>query len=599
MNEPLRAFVEAYHHGTAANVHHFLGCHPEQRDGCSGFVFRVWAPNAQSISVVADFNYWNPAALPMKKITHGIWEAWSAHAREGDAYKYFVRHWSGKTVYKADPVGFRTCRVPDTSSMICAPSRYCWNDSRWMEQNTRVPLDQPVNIYEVHLGSWRRKEDGSLYSYSELAPILANYVRSMGYTHVELMPLCESPNDPSLGYQVTGYFAPTSRYGAPDELMELVDTLHQAGIGVILDWMASHFPKDAHGLFEFDGTCTYESPDPDTNEHPQWDTRYFDLGKPEVRSFLISSAMYWLEVFHIDGIRVDAVDTMLYLDCGRRTFKPNRYGGRENLEAREFLRQLNRTCFLSHPAAVMCASVDAPNVTVPDFDGGLGFLFNWHLPWAENTLSALCQGIHLAFPSLPGNCVLSLPHDAVAPGRGSLIAKMPGTYEQKFARLRLLRGLQMTTPGKKLLFMGGEFGQFTQWNPTHRLDWMLLDYEMHQKMQSYTRSLNRFYREHPSLWQNDFHSDGCRWLQTGTVLAFLRADLQGNHLLVACNLGEDMQDLPISLPGTGTYRSVFCSEELRFGGCGTIAGPVTADPAREAILSLPPLSVAIFAKEPF
>ena len=326
MTEALGFFLREFHSGAAVNAYEFLGCHPESRNGISGFVFRVWAPNAHSVHVVGDFNFWNPEDLPMSKISPGVWEAWSEHAAEGGAYKYLVQHWSGRRVYKADPFAFRTCRAPDTSSIICGPSRYRWHDPLFLAADKRRdPLESPINIYELQLSSWRTREDGSLYSYAELAPILADYINSMGYTHVQFMPILEYPYDPSWGYQITGFYAPPSRYGSPEELMRLVDTLHLHGIGVILDWTGLHFAKDEYGLYEFDGTCAYELSDPASNEHPDWGTRMFDLGKPEVRSFLISSAVYWLKHYHFDGIRVASVDTMLHLDYHRESFIPSRY----------------------------------------------------------------------------------------------------------------------------------------------------------------------------------------------------------------------------------------------------------------------------------
>ena len=620
MTSPLQTYINEYHNGTCTRAFEFLGCHPQNRDGVQGFVFRVWAPNAQFVHVVGDFNFWNGQDLPMEKISQGIWEAWSPNPTEGSAYKYLVRHWSGKTVYKADPVGFRTCRAPDTSSVICDLSRYLWHDSQWFSRNARHrPLNSPINIYEVHLGSWRRKEDGSLYSYAELAPILAEYVKSMGYTHVELMPLAEYPFDPSWGYQVTGYYAPTSRYGTPEELMHLIDKLHQAGIGVILDWGPAHFPKDEYGLYEFDGTCAYELSDPTMNEHPEWTTRIFDFGKPEVRSFLISNAVYWLEKFHIDGLRVDAVTTMLYLDYGRKTYKPNRYGGRENLEAIDFLRQMNRACFSVRPNIIMAAeeSTAFPMVTKPDFDGGLGFLFKWNMGWMNDTLrymkedpifrkhkhNLLTFSMSYAFSE---NYILPLSHDEVVHLKGSLITKMPGDYFWKFANLRLLRGYQMTHPGKKLCFMGGEFGQFIEWNPLQGLDWLLLDFEMHQKLLAWNRDLNHFYLKNDPLWEDDGSWEGYQWLQPddgdNSAIAFLRRSRQG-ELIVCCNFTPvKREDYRLGVAKSGVYKAVLCSDDLKYGGTGQVPGPVVSEPVpfrdreESALFTLPPMSVTIFRR---
>ena len=622
MTDVLRASLEAYHNGTSTRAFEFLGCHRQQRDGQEGYVFRVWAPNAQSVQVVGDFNFWNGGDLPMQKISQGVWEAWSPNPQEGGAYKYLVRHWDGRSVYKADPVGFRTCRAPDTSSVICTAEGYRWNDSLWFARNARrAPLDAPVNIYELHLGSWRRKSDGSLYSYSELAPILADYVRNMGYTHVELMPLCEYPYDPSWGYQVTHYYAPTSRYGAPEELMELVDTLHQAGIGVILDWVPAHFPKDEYGLFEFDGSCTYEVSDPAMNEHAEWATRIFDWGKPEVKSFLISNAVYWLEKFHFDGLRVDAVTSMLYLDYNRQSYKANRYGGRENLDAVEFLRQLNKACFAVRKNIIMAAEESSayPMVTKPGFDGGLGFLFKWNMGWMNDTLRYFScdpagrKSCHdkLTFSmtyAYSENFILPLSHDEVVHGKGSLIARQPGEYADKFAGLRLLRSFQMAHPGKKLCFMGGEFGQFIEWNFRQGLDWLLLDYDMHRKMLTFTRELNQFYLRDDALWADDNSWGGFRWIQPDdaehSVLAFRRVDRKGKELLCLLNFsGEALEDYRLGVPQAGTYRPVFCSDEEKYGGSGHIPAPAVSEPVpfreyeNSACFSLPPLSAAFFTRE--
>lgn len=623
MTDALQAFLDAYHNGSAIRAYQFLGCHPETRDGTEGFVFRVWAPNAQSVSVVGDFNFWNTGNLPMVKISRGVWEAWSPNPKQGSAYKYLVRHWNGQCVYKADPVGFRTCRAPDTSSVISTYDGFAWHDRAWFAQSARRrPLEAPMNIYELHLGSWRRKEDGSLYSYRELAPVLAEYVKNMGYTHVEFMPLCEYPYDPSWGYQVTGYYAPTSRYGSPAELMTLVDILHQAGIGVILDWVPAFFPKDEYGLYLFDGTCTYELSDPDMNESPEWKTRLFDYGKPEVRSFLISNAVYWLEVFHFDGLRVDAVSSMLYLDFNRPNYKPNRYGGKENLEAIDFLRQLNRACFSVRKGVIMAAedSTTFPRVTKPDFDGGLGFLLKWNMGWMNDTLTyfredplyrkfrhdKLTFSLSYAFSE---NYILPLSHDEVAHGKGSLIGRMPGDYTWKFANLRLLRGYQMAHPGKKLCFMGGEFGQFVEWNAQKSLDWMLLGFEMHLKLQAFTRDLNRFYLAHDQLWADDGSWDGFQWIQPddgdNSIIAFRRIDRKKRELLVICNFTPVLREkYRLGVPKPGMYTPVFCSDEAKYGGTGTLSARTASEavPFREyadsALFRVPPISITFFTCTP-
>lgn len=473
----------------------------------------------------------------------------------------------------------------------------------------------------MHLGSWRRKEDGTLYSYSELAPILAEYVKEMGYTHVEFMPLSEYPYDPSWGYQVTHYYAPTSRYGSPEELMELVDTLHQAGIGVILDWVPAHFPKDEYGLYEFDGTCTYELSDPTMNEHPDWTTRIFDFGRPEVKSFLISNAVYWLEKFHIDGLRVDAVSSMLYLDYNRPNYKPNRYGGRENLEAIDFIRQLNKACFAVRKGTIMAAeeATAFPLVTKPDFDGGLGFLFKWNMGWMNDTLKYMKQDpIYRKFNhnlltfsmtyAFSENFILPLSHDEVVHMKGSLVNKAPGDYFWKFANLRALRGYQMAQPGKKLCFMGGEIAQFTEWNFQKELDWLLLDYEMHQKMQLYTKELNQFYLDHPQLWSNDLNWEGYQWLQPddcdNSILAFRRIDKKGKELIAVLNFTPVLREnYRLGVPKAGTYMPVFCSDDVKYGGTGQLPGEAVSEeiPFREyshsANFRIPPMSLTFFQRK--
>ena len=622
MTEALRTLLEAYHGGTSIHAYEFLGCHRENRGGIDGFVFRVWAPNAKSVHVVGDFNFWNTEDLPMEKISQGVWEAWSHYAAAGCAYKYLVTHPSGRSVYKADPVGFRTCRAPDTSSVICPYDGYAWNDSAWIAAaGDRPPLKSPVNIYEMHLGSWQRKKDGSLYSYSELAPILAEYVRDMGYTHVELMPLSEYPYDPSWGYQVTGYYAPTSRYGSPEELMEFVDILHQHGIGVILDWVPAHFPKDEYGLYEFDGGCTYELSDPTMNEHPDWTTRIFDFGKPEVKSFLISNAVYWLEVFHIDGIRVDAVSSMLYLDFGRTNYRPNRLGGRENLEAIDFLRQLNNACFSVRPNVIMAAeeSTAFPLVTKPDYDGGLGFLFKWNMGWMNDTLRYMKQdpiyrkynhnmltfSMTYAFAE---NYILPLSHDEVVHMKGSLLTKMPGDYFWRFANLRLLRGYQMAHPGKKLQFMGGEIGQFIEWNYMQGLDWMLLDFDMHKKTQLFFKDLNHFYLEHDPLWADDISWNGYQWIQPddgdNSLIAFRRMGTDKKDLLVVCNFTPVTRDrYRLGVPEAGRYECIFTSDDLKYGGTGTAIPESVSEEIdyreykHSALFTIPPMSISFFVKK--
>lgn len=621
MNKETQAFLESYHNGSCIRAYDYLGCHPENRDGVDGYVFRVWAPNAQSVRVVGDFNFWNPDDLYMEKVSQGVWEAWSPNPKEGSAYKYLVCNWVGGSVHKRDPVGFRSAVSPDTSSLIFDYKRFKWHDSLWFARNARrAPLDGPMNIYEMHMGSWKRKDDGTVYSYAELAPMLAEYVKEMGYTHVELMPLAEYPFDPSWGYQVTGYYSPTSRYGTPEDLMQFVDTLHAAGIGVLLDWVPAHFPKDLYGLYEFDGTCTYELSDPMMNEHPDWTTRIFDFGKPEVKSFLISNAVYWLEVFHIDGLRVDAVSSMLYLDYNRPNYRPNRFGGRENLEAIDFLRSLNTACFSVRKNVITAAeeATSFPMVTKPGYDGGLGFLMKWNMGWMNDTLkyfkedplfrkynhNLLTFSMTYAFSE---NFILPLSHDEVVHGKFSLINKMPGEYDWKFANLRLLRGYQMALPGKKLSFMGNEFGQFIEWNFRQGLDWLLLLYDRHRQMRDYTRDLNKFYLEHDPLWSDDLSWNGFQWIEPDDapngILAFRRISKKKKEVLVVMNVTPVLREtFRLGVPKAGTYTPVFCSDETKYGGTGNLPTAVTSEKVsfreyeNSALFRIPPMSVTFYTR---
>ncbi len=609
-----------FHNGSSTHAFEHMGCHPEVRDGVEGFVFRVWAPNAQRVSVVGDFNFWNGEDLPMTRVSQGIWEAWSPNAKVGQAYKYLVTSPWGNTVHKADPYGFQAQLAPETSSIIWLQNNYQWQDEAWFEKTAQTdPLHAPMNIYELHVGSWRRKPDGTTYTYAELAPMLADYLKEMQYTHVELMPLATYPFEPSWGYQVTGYYAPTARYGDPDDLKVLVDTLHKAGIGVLLDWVPAHFPKDLYGLYEFDGTCCYELSDPTMNEHPDWTTRIFDFGRPEVKSFLISCAVYWLKEYHIDGLRVDAVSSIVYLDYSRQYYKPNRYGGRENLEGIEFLRQLNQACFAVRKGTIMVAeeSHAYPMVTWPPQDGGLGFLFKWNMGWMNDTLRYMKEDpvnrkyhhdkltFSMAY-AFAENFILPLSHDEVVHMKGSLINKMPGDYFWKFAGLRLLRGYQMVQPGKKLCFMGGEFGQFIEWDYRKELDWMLLDFEQHRKMRDYTRDLNRFYLENTPLWADDCSWNGYQWIQPddgdNSIISFRRIDPTAKtELVVVLNMTPvTRENYHLGLPRKGEYVPVFCSDDLKYGGTGTCSQPVTAFEGQyreykyKGLFKVPPMSLTIY-----
>ena len=579
--------VYLFHQGTNAHAWELLGAH-RQLNGKTNFC--TWAPHAAAISVVGDFNGWDAAANPMTRLNEqGLWGATVELTHDYDCYKYQITTANGRTLYKADPFAFHTQTPPENASKIYRLAGYRWHDAEWMtERAAQDARSLPVNIYELHIGSWRRNADGNYYSYLQLAEELPTYLTEMGYTHVELLPPTEYPYDGSWGYQVTGYYAPSSRYGTPHDFMALVDALHEAGIGVIMDWVPAHFPKDEFGLYEYDGACCYEYSDPAKWEHEDWGTRVFDFGRTEVQSFLTSSANFWAHTYHIDGIRVDAVASMLYLDYGRQEgeWRPNINGGRENLEAVAFLRKLNSAVLSEHPGFLMIAeeSTAWPLVTRPPEIGGLGFNFKWNMGWMNDTLfytsldpyfrsynhDKLTFSMMYAFSE---NFVLPISHDEVVHGKGSLLNKMPGDYNQKFAGLRTFMGYMMTHPGKKLLFMGCEFGQFIEWDYHKQLDWMLLDYESHRKTKDYIRALNHYYLAHPALWQVEDNWDGFRWLNaddnTRSVITYYRADEKGKKSLVLCNFAASRwEDYRMGVPEAGTYRVALCSEEEQYGGAG-------------------------------
>ena len=617
--EQFKAFLEQFHTTGVSDAYRFLGCQAQNRDGVDGFVFRTWAPQAQSVRVTGDFNFWNEEDLPMQPVGCGVWEAFSRFAQPGQRYKLCIKTKDGRTVYKTDPYGNRCGVLPDTASIIEAEDGFVWHDGLYRARRRKEKiLNRPVNIYEVHAGSWKRHEDGSVLSFRELAQQLVPYVKDMGYTHIELMPVMEYPYDPSWGYQITCYYAPTHRYGAPEDLKYFIDEAHKAGIGVILDWVPAHFPKDANGLYEFDGTCCYELSDPTMNEHPDWTTRIYDYGKPEVRSFLISNACYWISQFHADGIRVDAVASMLYLDYNRPNYKPNRFGGRENLEAIDFLRQLNAAAFQTEPAVMMIAeeSTAFPLITKPDYDGGLGFLFKWNMGWMNDMLQYMSldplyrKGDHNALTfsmtyAFSENFILPLSHDEVVHGKCSLIGKMPGNYDDKFNNLRVLYAYQMAHPGKKLNFMGSEFAQFIEWNFKQGLDWLLLGYEKHRKMQQFVKTLNRFYLENRELWEVDTGWDGYEWIEPDdrdrSVIAFRRKDRKGRELVVVCNFCPVLREnYRLGLPKQGWYVPVLNTDDEAFGGYGFAPETVRTEKkpshgqAQSGLFRVPPMSVCFY-----
>ena len=614
--------IYLFKQGNNMEAYRYFGAHLCAQDGQAGVVFRVWAPHAQAVSVVGDFNRWTPDADMMHKVADAVWELFIPGMKAYDVYKFCITTPSGEQVYKADPYAFHAETRPANGSKVYDIGGYPWGDAAWDEaQKKRDVLNSPMLIYELHAGSWKMKEEGVPYNYSELADELIPYIKEMGYTHVELLPITEYPFDGSWGYQVTGYFAPTSRYGTPHDFMAFVDKLHQAGIGVILDWVPAHFPKDGYGLYMFDGAPCYEDPNPRRGEHKEWGTMVFNYGMPEVQSFLISSALFWVEQYHIDGLRVDAVASMLYLDYNRRDgeWEQNVNGGKENLEAIAFLQKCNSTVLGRYPYKMMIAeeSTAWPLVTKPASDGGLGFNFKWNMGWMNDMLSYMKTdplfraGNHgkvtfSFFYAFSENFVLPISHDEVVHGKCSLINKMPGDYEQKFANLRTFYGYMTAHPGKKLLFMGQEFGQFIEWDENKPLDWMLLGYDKHRQLQAYVKDLNAFYRETPAMWEIDYSWEGFQWIvpddNQQSVIAFLRRDAKGKMVMVVCNFNPVLREgYEMGVPNAGSYKEVLNSDDPKYGGSGVTNGTVRSRKGamhgfeQHVSLTLPPLSTLYFS----
>ena len=578
-----------FHEGTAISAYEYMGAHATTHDGVSGYMFRVWAPRAKAVSVVGDFNFWDIEAHPMHKITDGIWEVFVPGGQPYDAYKFAVTGADGKLHYKADPYAFHAETRPGTSSKLYTIDGYEWKDDAWRSYRKEHPVyHAPLNIYEVHLGSWRQRDNGDFIDYRDLAHQLAPYVKELGFNFIELLPITEYPLDDSWGYQCTGYFAPTSRYGTPQDFMYFVDYMHQVGIGIILDWVPAHFCKDEHGLYEFDGSCCYEYEDKRKSEHLSWGTRVFDYARPEVKSFLLSSAAFWLKEYHIDGIRVDAVASMLYLDYDRPDgqWAPNIHGGKENLEAIAFLQELNKTAFTVNPDALMVAeeSTAWPLVTRPADVGGLGFNLKWNMGWMNDMCHYLKmdpwfrQGNHKditfsMFYAFSENYILPLSHDEVVHMKGSVFGKMPGDRKQKFAGVRGFYAYTLAHPGKKLSFMGVELGTEEEWNSSKSLSWQLLENEDNRQLNQYIKDINRFYMEQRPLWEIDFEWQGFEWLvpddNHNNVVVFLRKDKDDNQLLCAINFSPNTYvDYRFGCPPVKEFVEVFNSDDISYGGTG-------------------------------
>ncbi len=611
--------------GTHYEIYEKMGGRLMTHEGARGAAFSVWAPNAKAVSVIGDFNNWDARRSPMRRLGEsGIWELFLPAAAEGDKYKFHVTQCDGRVVDKTDPYGVYAEVRPNNASVLYPLKRYKWKDRRWMTARRKYDFRAaPMNTYEVHLGSWKRAEGNRFLSYTELAEQLIPYVKEMGYTHIEMLPVEEHPFDGSWGYQVTGYYAPTSRYGSPDEFKQFVDACHQNGISVILDWVPAHFPKDDFALARFDGTALYEHQDPRLGEHIQWGTYIFNYGRKEVANFLLANALYWMDIFHIDGLRVDAVASLLRLDFCKEEgqWLPNVYGGSENLEAIEFLKHMNSVIAEREPGALMIAedSTAWPGVTKKVEEGGLGFSLKWNMGWMNDFLSyikldpiyrkyhqnKLTFGMAYHYAE---NFVLVLSHDEVVHTKSSMIGKMPGDVWQSFANLRLSYGFMMGHPGKKLLFMGGEFAQYSEWSEARSLDWHLLQYADHQEMQAYVKELNHLYAEEPAFWAEDFDPNGFQWIECddaeSSIVSFVRRSKE-KELVFLCNFTPVVhRGFSLGVPQEGVYHERLNSDAARFGGSDVInAVPLQsrAEPAGRCPfrveLDVPPLGMVILERE--
>ena len=614
-----RPALEVFHTGDSVRAYDFLGAHLVNRNDKNGVVFRVWAPTARSVSVAGDFNNWNNEANYMYNIGYGVWEVFVEGVKEFCTYKYCIESEYGDRLMKADPYAFHAQTRPGQASVVYDIESYSWNDSEWFNKRKENNISSsPMNIYEIHAGSWRKYPDGNFFNYQKLADELIPYLKEMHYTHVQLMPIMEYPYDGSWGFQTTGYYAPTSRYGTPSDFMAFVDKLHGEGIGVILDWVPSNFPTDDFGLARFDGSPLYESNDPKTSKRDSWGTCLFNYARFEVTSFLVSCAMFWLDKYHIDGLRIGALSSMLYLDYGKTEgeWEPNKFGGKENLDAVDFVKRLNTAVHMYHPDVMMFAEENTswPKLTHKIEDGGLGFDFKWNMGWMNDMLhymslnsmwrpfnhDSLTFSFYYAFSE---KFLLPISHDEVSHGKGSLIKQMPGKYDEQFAGVRAFITYMYAHPGKKLVFMGTEIGQFDEWNHEEAIQWDLLEFEKHKKLRTFFKELNKFYLDCKPLYELDTVWKGFDWIHhddyTNSVIAFKRTDKNGDEIVSVCNFQPIRRDeYCIGVPKYGLYDEVFNSDEERFGGSGVINGNNIKTEVMKIhgfdqglSLTLPPLSV--------